>query len=69
MLRITKDDKSMLKFPKPKPNMRKLWKPNNNVFLKHELRCTSHPTASFLMKHATEFIERNDGAKIRKKLL
>ena len=49
-LRITKDDKSMSKVPKPKPNMRKLWKPNNNVFLNHELRLTVCPTASCLME-------------------
>ena len=66
MLKITKDDKSMSTFPKPKPNTRKLWKPNNNVFLKHKLKCTSFPIVSCLMKPTTGFIEGNDRAKIRK---
>ena len=66
MLRITKDDKSMLKFPKPKPNISKLWKPDNNVFHKHKLRCTLCPITSCLMKPTTEFIKGNDGAIIRK---
>ena len=66
MLRITKYDKSMPKVPKPKTNMRKLLKPNNNIMLKHKLRCASWPNASFLMKPTAEFVKGNDGAKIKK---
>ena len=66
MLGITKYDKSMSNFPKPKPNILKSWKPNNNAFLKHKLTCASCPITPCLMKPNTEFIEGKDGAKIRK---
>ena len=64
MLRITKDDKNMSKYLKSKPNIRKLWKPINNVFLKHKLRCTPCPSTSCLMKPTTYFIEVNDRANL-----
>ena len=56
----------MPKFPKTKPNMRKLLKPNNNVILEHKLSCTSWPDTSYLMKPNADFIEGNDRAKIGK---